>query len=98
MAPEKKLSRQEIDTAAQQLGGWKLNSQDRLEREYTFKTFPEAFSFMTRVAFEAEAMDHHPDWSNSYNKVRIELTTHSEGGVTQKDLDLAKRIQKIDWT
>lgn len=98
MASAKRLDRQEIDAAIRELRGWKLNDHDRLEREFEFKTFPEAFSFMTRVAFEAQEMDHHPDWSNSYNKVRIELTTHSAGGVTGNDLELARRIQKINWT
>jgi len=76
---------------------WKLNSQGKLEAEFKFKTFPEAFSFMTRVAFEAERLDHHPDWSNSYNKVKIELSTHDVNGLTEKDLELARKIAAISW-
>lgn len=98
MSSAKKLSVQEVNAAIQEMPSWKLNAQGRLESEFKFKTFPEAFSFMTRVAFEAERMDHHPDWSNSYNRVRVELTTHDAGGVTEKDLTLARKISAIDWT
>ncbi len=80
------------------LSNWKTNSQGKLEREFTFNKFPEAFSFMTRVAFEAEHMNHHPDWFNSYNRVRITLFTHDEGSVTEKDYELARRIDAINWT
>lgn len=58
-------------------------------RNFKFKTFVEAFSFMTAVAFNAEKLNHHPDWSNSYNKVHIVLSNHEAGGVTQLDFDLA---------
>jgi ribonuclease HI len=67
----------------------------KLHRKFEFKNFDEAFSFMQRVAEVAVSLDHHPDWSNSYNKVEIELTTHSEGGVTDKDKQFAERIDKI---
>jgi 4a-hydroxytetrahydrobiopterin dehydratase len=77
---------------------WKENSNHKLERSFKFKNFKEAFSFMTRVAFEAEDMDHHPDWTNSYNEVKIELITHAAGKITEKDFELAKRIDKINWT
>jgi 4a-hydroxytetrahydrobiopterin dehydratase len=64
-----------------------------LYRKFEFKNFSEAFAFMTRVALEAEKMDHHPDWSNVYNKVEITLSTHSAGDiVTEKDRKLAKKI------
>jgi 4a-hydroxytetrahydrobiopterin dehydratase len=76
---------------------WKLNSEGKLEAEFKFKTFPEAFSFMTRVAFEAESMNHHPDWFNSYNKVKIELISHDAGGITERDLELARKISAISW-
>lgn len=94
----KKLASQELNAAMEKLPSWKVNSQERLERELKFKNFPEAFSFMTRVAFEAEQMNHHPDWSNSYNRVKIELTTHDAGGITENDLELARRISAIDWS
>lgn len=67
-----------------------------LYRKFEFGNFVEAFGFMTRVAFEAEKMDHHPDWSNVYNKVEIRLSTHSAGDiVTDKDRKLAKKIDEI---
>jgi 4a-hydroxytetrahydrobiopterin dehydratase len=64
--------------------------RDAITREFVFADFNRAFAFMTRVALAAEKADHHPEWSNVYNKVRITLTTHDAGGVTQKDLDLAR--------
>lgn len=97
MPPAKKLAEQEITARIQDLPSWKVGPQNKLVAEFKFKTFPEAFSFMTRVAFEAERMDHHPDWSNSYNRVRIELTTHDAGGITENDLELARRITTINW-
>lgn len=67
-----------------------------LEREFTFEDFTEAFGFMTRVAFAAEAAAHHPEWSNVYNRVTIRLTTHDAGNtVTAKDRDLAAVIDNI---
>ena len=67
-----------------------------LYRKFEFKNFSEAFAFMTRVAFEAEKMDHHPDWSNAYNKVEISLSTHSAGNtVTEKDRKLAQKIDAL---
>lgn len=69
---------------------------NRLKKTFKFKDFQEAFAFMTRVAFLAEAQGHHPNWSNVYNSVTIELTTHDAGNiVTQKDWDLASAIDKI---
>jgi len=64
-----------------------------IKREFKFKNFIEAFSFMTAVALEAEKLNHHPDWSNSYNRVNVALTTHSAGGITQNDFDLANRME-----
>lgn len=68
---------------------------DALYRKFKFKNFSEAFSFMTRVALLAEKADHHPEWSNVYNKVSIKLTTHDADGLTQKDTDLAKKIDAL---
>lgn len=74
---------------------WK-EENNKLVREISFKNFTEAFGFMTKVAIEAEKMDHHPNWSNVYNKVTIELTTHSEGNkVTDKDRKLAAMIDTL---
>lgn len=67
-----------------------------LYRKFQFKNFSEAFAFMTRVALEAEKMDHHPDWSNVYNTVEIRLSTHSAGDVvTDKDRKLAQKIDAL---
>jgi 4a-hydroxytetrahydrobiopterin dehydratase len=63
-----------------------------IKRDFKFKNFVEAFSFMTAIALEAEKSDHHPEWSNVYNKVSIALSTHSANGITQMDFDLATKI------
>jgi 4a-hydroxytetrahydrobiopterin dehydratase len=73
--------------------GWQReDKRDAITRELVFPDFNRAFAFMTQVALAAEKADHHPEWSNVYNKVRITLSTHDAGGVTQKDLDLARFI------
>ena len=73
------------------LADWSL-SQDKLYRRFVFADFIEAFGFMSRVALLAETMDHHPEWSNVYNRVEIYLTTHDAGGVTELDVELAQRV------
>jgi 4a-hydroxytetrahydrobiopterin dehydratase len=74
---------------------WK-EENNSLNRKFEFKDFSEAFAFMTRVALEAEKMDHHPNWSNVWNRVEISLSTHSAGNkVTEKDRELAKRIDAL---
>src|SRR5437879_6130381 len=91
------LTAAEIKAALATLPGWS-DERDALAKSFKFGSFREAMSFMVRVSFEAEAMDHHPDWSNVYNRVAIRLNTHDAGGkVTAKDVELAKRIQKISW-
>lgn len=81
------------------LGGlkhWKkAKGRDAITNEYRFKDFNEAFGFMSRVAIKAEKIDHHPEWSNVYNQVQVTLTTHDAGGVSQRDIDLAKFIDGI---
>lgn len=79
---------------AQQLKDWKFEG-NALCRDFKFKNFVDAFSFMTAIALEAEKVDHHPDWSNSYNKVHIALSTHSEKGITQLDYDLAGKTDAL---
>ena len=70
--------------------------ENQLKRSFTFKDFSEAFAFMTRVAFLAEAQQHHPNWSNVYNRVDIVLTTHDAGNVvTEKDRKFAKAIDQL---
>ena len=91
-----KLSAQEIESGLQALPGWSHDpSAAALRRSFRFRDFGEAFGFMTRVALAAEKADHHPEWSNVWNRVDIALTTHSDGGITRKDLDLAKSIDEI---
>jgi 4a-hydroxytetrahydrobiopterin dehydratase len=91
------LTTGEMQAALSGLKGWAIDG-DVLAKTYTFKTFREAISFMGRVAFEAEELNHHPDWSNSYNKVAVRLSTHDAGGkVTAKDVELAKRFEQVSW-
>ncbi len=73
---------------------WKTEN-NKLVKEFVFHDFREAWLFMSRVAELAEHHNHHPDWSNSYNRVRIELTTHEKGGITEKDYQLAKAIDEL---
>ena len=74
--------------------GWTQDG-DTLHRELAFADFSEAFGFMTRVALLAEKRNHHPDWSNSWNKVSIDLTTHDAGGLTENDAALAEAINSL---
>lgn len=91
------LTSAEIEKALKELPGWRFE-EEHLVREYRFGSFREAVSFLVRVAFEAESLDHHPDWRNVYNRVLIRLSTHDSGGkVTGKDVELARRIQQISW-
>jgi 4a-hydroxytetrahydrobiopterin dehydratase len=91
------LTTTEIQSALADLRGWAFD-KDALAKTYTFKSFREAMSFMTRVAFEAEELNHHPEWTNVYNRVAVRLNTHDAGGkVTAKDVGLAKRFEKISW-
>lgn len=91
-----KLKPEDIAAARSKLGGWSVeNGEKELKRTFKFKDFSEAFGFMARVALLADKADHHPDWSNSYNKVEIVLSTHDAGGLTQKDVDLAEKISAL---
>jgi len=89
-----KLTRGEIAAGLRNLAGWSV-VKGKLHRMFEFKNFTQAFAFMKRVALAADRMDHHPDWCNAYNKVTIDLSTHSAGGLTNNDFDLAGKIQKI---
>ncbi|HXA78403.1 MAG TPA: 4a-hydroxytetrahydrobiopterin dehydratase [Candidatus Acidoferrales bacterium] len=89
-----KLSKQEVAAGLIKLNGWRL-VKGNLHRSFEFKDFRQAFGFMKRVAVAADRMDHHPDWSNAYNKVTVDLSTHSAGGLTKNDFELAGKIQKI---
>jgi 4a-hydroxytetrahydrobiopterin dehydratase len=89
-----KLGDAELRAALARLPLWAVRA-GTLRREFAFADFSEAFAFMTRVALLAEQADHHPDWSNSWNKVVIELSSHDAGGLTQRDLDLAAAIERL---
>ena len=74
---------------------WKvIDDGKKIKKTFKFKSFIEAFSFMSKIAIYAEKKDHHPEWSNAYNKVEICLTTHDAGGITEKDVDLINFIEK----
>ena len=91
-----KLTAEERALALAGLPGWTYEaSRDALIRDFKFKDFSEAFAFMTRVALLAQAADHHPEWSNVYNKVSIALSTHDAGGVSARDTALAAEIDKL---
>lgn len=88
------LSNDELDSALGQLPGWSLKN-GKLHREYKFASFVEAFGFMSSLALIAEAMGHHPEWFNVYNRVTIDLTTHDAGGITHKDVELAGKANQL---
>jgi len=91
-----KLTSAERDAALSKLKGWAYDEGAKaITRDFKLKDFSEAFAFMTRVALLAQTANHHPEWSNVYNKVSIKLTTHDEGGVTDKDAKLAADIDKL---
>jgi 4a-hydroxytetrahydrobiopterin dehydratase len=93
----KPLTVEQITAARGTLPGWAFE-HDALTKTFTFETFREAMGFILRVAFEAESLNHHPDWSNVYNRVVIRLNTHDAGNkVTSQDVELATRIQRISW-
>jgi 4a-hydroxytetrahydrobiopterin dehydratase len=89
-----KLSEDEIRTRLEDLTGWELGDA-AIGKDYRFDTFPQAVAFVVAVGFAAEAANHHPDLDVRYNRVHLELSTHSEGGVTHKDLALAEQIEAL---
>lgn len=84
----------EIQQALAELDSWTV-VDGKLHREYKFRSFVQAFGFMAQAALLAERADHHPEWFNVYNRVVVDLTTHEAGGITQKDLDLARKMEEI---
>ena len=91
-----KLSAQSRDAALAQLPLWSYDAAaDAITRQFRFEDFHQAFGFMTRVALAAEKAGHHPDWSNAYDTVDIALSTHDAGGLSQKDIDLARTIDAL---
>jgi 4a-hydroxytetrahydrobiopterin dehydratase len=89
-----KLTDKQVADELEKLPGWAIKSGN-LHRTFEFADFNEAFGFMTRAALVAEAMGHHPDWSNVWNKVDVKLSTHSIGGLSNLDFLLAAKMQKL---
>jgi 4a-hydroxytetrahydrobiopterin dehydratase len=92
--PIKKFSAADIDQKLIGLNDWSLK-QGKIHRSFVFENFVDAFGFMSRVALVAEAMDHHPEWSNVYNRVEIFLQTHDVGGISERDFNLASKINNL---
>jgi 4a-hydroxytetrahydrobiopterin dehydratase len=88
------LAEGEVEERLGSVPGWSV-VDGRLHRELEFANFNEAFGFMARVALVAEKLDHHPDWSNSWNKVVIDVVSHAAGGITDQCFELAVRINKL---
>jgi 4a-hydroxytetrahydrobiopterin dehydratase len=88
------MNESDIAARLQDLDGWQLQG-NAIAKEFRFKDFKIAFAFMAGVAAEAERLQHHPDWSNSYNKVAVVLTTHSAGGLSPKDFSLAMAMDEL---
>lgn len=85
-----------VQAALAGLPHWQFDAAHHaLRRQYEFGDFSEAFAFMTRVALLAERMDHHPDWRNVYRRVEVTLSTHDAGGVTERDLDMARAMDAL---
>jgi 4a-hydroxytetrahydrobiopterin dehydratase len=91
-----RLSAEERKSALAALSGWtEVDGKDAITRTFVFKDFNEAFGFMSRAALVAEKSDHHPEWRNVYKTVEVELSTHDAGGVTARDVELAKAMNAI---
>ena len=89
-----KTTEAEIQDLLAEPDAWTVEN-GKLHREYKFRSFVQAFGFMAQVALLAERAAHHPEWSNVYNRVVVDLTTHDAGGITQKDLDLARQMEQV---
>lgn len=90
----KKLDQRSIDERLDKLEGWEYKD-DAIHTTFEFENFKEAFATMTRIAFEAELQQHHPEWTNVYNTLSISLSTHDAGGLTEKDFKLAHTIEDL---
>jgi len=94
MSDRRKLTDEELDDALEKLDGWSVEA-GKLHKEYGFTDFVEAFGFMASVALAAEKKNHHPEWFNVYDTVRIDLSTHDVGGITTWDVELAEEMDRI---
>jgi 4a-hydroxytetrahydrobiopterin dehydratase len=96
LTEQDRLVKDQIDQGLADLAAWSLSPNGlKLERTLRFEDFVSAFGFMTLAALIAERMDHHPEWTNVWNRVEIALTTHSANGVTARDIELAKKLDAI---
>ncbi|MDH7790040.1 4a-hydroxytetrahydrobiopterin dehydratase [Ochrobactrum sp. AN78] len=88
-----RLTEEELKEALTDLEGWqKVEGREAIQKTFKFKDFNVAFGFMTRAALHAEKLDHHPEWFNVYNRVDVTLSTHSENGITELDIKLARKM------
>lgn len=94
MASQARIPDSEIESALRKLPGWQVVN-GKLHREYQFGDFVYAFGFMTAAALRIQALDHHPEWTNVYNRVTVNLVTHDANGITAKDLNLAAILEEI---
>jgi 4a-hydroxytetrahydrobiopterin dehydratase len=94
MARPLKLTDDAITAALIELEGWE-RQEDKLHKTFVFADFNEAWGFMSRAALIAEKMDHHPDWSNVYRTVKVDLNTHDVGGITALDIELARAMNRL---
>lgn len=92
--PNQKLSEAELAAALASLPGWSID-KGKLHRSFLFPDFPHAFAFMTASAIEIEKLNHHPEWCNVWNRVSVHLTTHDAAGITAKDLELARILDRF---
>ena len=92
--PPPVLRSSELEPALASLDGWEVKN-GKLHREFVFANFVEAFGFMARAALVAERADHHPEWFNVYRTVRVDLTTHESGGITERDTALARTMNEL---
>ncbi|VVC06307.1 Putative pterin-4-alpha-carbinolamine dehydratase [uncultured archaeon] len=89
-----KLTNEQIETELTSLTGWSVLN-GKLHKDFVFTDFIEAFGFMSKASIHIEKMNHHPEWYNVYNKIRIYLTTHDAGGITQNDINLARILNSL---
>ena len=88
------IEKKQLDYFIKKNPSWIIDNKT-IKKEFTFNNFVDAFGFITKVALLSEKVDHHPNWQNTYNKVKIELTTHDKGGITINDTNLAESIDKL---
>ena len=91
------IEKNQLDSFIEKNPSWIIDNKT-IKKEFKFENFIEAFGFMSKVALLSEKIDHHPDWQNTYNKVKINLTTHDKGGITTNDIKLAEYIDKLITT